>query len=356
MRNIFIITITIGLLWAYTNNVSSQTIGYRDTIVEHQLNNIEEIKSYFPDMILGKDGGNERRLLPNRIAYKLFGEEYEEYEESDETEDTEEAKLYAVGKIENYRGLDLFIYDYEYERPDEDSYDNHVDGIRYLLVFKDGKPLMKYENDVEKQVTYLFSSSYYGEGGSADYESYFDKDTTIVSSLNKSESESATGYEIPIISKLEDRSRLSENGDMEIIELIRIEFSSPFYDQAFLKEYDEHWKKMENMYRPSHPRKEDKWNLEIEWLFRREASNLVRLPLELHFYNERVDGKLTAVFESYKDKEMIDRYTLGQSKKISSKKKGDSNQAEILKCPIIIKTSDGDLELLPNGKFMRVGK
>ena len=80
-------------------------------------------------------------------------------------------------------------------------------------------------------------------------------------------------------------------------------------------------------------------------------TQLLNPPVDLYFYNERVDNQITAVFESYINKQLIDRYVLGESNS-SSVERNYSARKEILKCPIIIKTSSGDLELLPNGKFV----
>ena len=206
---------------------------------------------YFPNIVLGKQANDDKKLIPAKIANEFFPY-------SEEEKDT---KIYAVAKIVDYKGLDLFICDYEYERPDEDSYDNHGNRQQYLLLFKNEKPLVTKDN-AQKQLIYTLNSHYYGEGGESEYRSYFDKDTCIVTYQYSSERESATGYATPIISTKEFRSRLDESGDLKITEVMRLEFSSPFYDKEYLKKNNASWKKAESDgYGNAFPTKDNKWKL-----------------------------------------------------------------------------------------------
>ena len=74
-------------------------------------------------------------------------------------------------------------------------------------------------------------------------------------------------------------------------------------------------------------------------------------------YIEKFDGDLTPIFETYNaDKKLIDRYAVGQLQESKLIEKNYATRNKLLKCPIIIKTSDGDLELLPNGKLILQNK
>jgi len=318
----------------------------KDEIIEKTIQLEYSFISYFPDIVLGKDGNSDKKLIPDNVAKEVFPHYgYALNEGASE-------KLYAIAKIMNYKGLDLFICDYEYTRSDEESYDNHTDGRCYLLLYKNGIPLEKGEDGEVTQLMYTLNSHYYGEGGESEYLSYFDKDTTIVTYQHSSESESATGYVTPIISTKEFRSKLNEKGGMEVVEFSRIEFSSPFYDKKQLKVQNDYWAKGEEIGFRTHPTKNDKWGLNIGDIFFFESPELFTNPVSLYFYNEKENGEMTVVFESYKDEKLIGRYTVGQTNTTSLTEKDYSKQTKVLKCPVIIKTSDGDLELLPNGKFV----
>ena len=133
-----------------------------------------------------------------------------------------------------------------------------------------------------------------------------------------------------------------------------MEFSSPFYDLNFLKENEKEWSEGIRWA----PTEDEKWALGI-YVWYDENPALLNLPVNLYFYfdnelkhEETNEKKFIAVFESYNnDGGLIDRYVIGQPHNDIQLKNEYPNRNKILKCPIIIKTSDGDLEMLPNGKF-----
>lgn len=332
-RLLFIILISIC---SSSNIAKSNNITIVNPTKCQELNDSIEKKdnhliSSFPNLVLGKEVNSYKKLLPENIANKFFPYLLN-------SEDGDSGKLYAIGKILNHKGFDLFVCDCEYNRPDEDSYDNHTDNIRYLFLFKNGYPFQRSQYGEIEQVIYTLNSHYYGEGGESEYYSYFDNDTTLVTYQHISESESATGYITPINSTKKFRSKLTEKGEMEVIEFNQIEFSSPFYNQ------------IQEPYYQSYPTKGHKWQLNLNGGFFK-SPDLFNESLNLYFYIQNQDGQSVAVFESYKDDELIDCYIIGQEKNITSQEKDYTQRTKILKCPIIIKTSDGDLELLPNGQF-----
>ena len=263
------------------------------------------------------------------------------------------ATFNAVGKIINYKGLDLFIFDFATEeRPDEDSYDNHTGGHRFLLLYKNGVPLTETpETGKEQRLSYRIDYYYYGEGGVAKDKSYFDTDTTIVSHSYISEEESATGYMTPIASTKEYRWTFNEKGEQEILEVKQLEYSSPFYDRNFMRENNRYWKSMyEEKARRPFPTKDEKWGIGINSFYYGNFA-VTNPQVDLYFYVEKINEEYTSVFESYINTQLIDRYIVGEPRSEAKVEKNDAARTNILKCPIIIKTSDGDLEMLPNGKF-----
>jgi len=301
----------------------------------------ERFLSYFPNMALGTHS-EVRRLIPQKTVVEFLPDfVYPDYVS---------IRHYAIGKITNYRGLDLLVFGYEGERPYEGSYDNNTDSRRFLLLFKNGIPLtMKSDRGEEQRLSHLISYRYYGEGGKALTESYFDTDSTIITRSYRSESESATGYSVPIASAKEFRWKINSRGEREILEVRLMEFSSPFYDRNFMNEQNWTWFEENNI--RAFPTKDEKWNININSL-NCDYFTLICPQIDLYFYIEKIDGEYRTVFESYINEELIDRYIVGEPRNDIFLKKDYTNRSKVLKSPIIIKTSDGNLELLPNGKFL----
>lgn len=319
---------------------------------ETELPHIDrEFISFFPDMVFGEyvEGG---KRIPKEMANRYLSDfliPRESVEEYLTNGDEEYERMYAVGKITGYNGLDLFLCTYE----SENVYgsDNHTGFLRYLLPFRNGIPLTN--DEVPKQRLVLVTDFHYlGEGGETIFKSYFDTDTTVVSHLCASESESATGYGTPLITTEGYRWKIDKNGGKEIIEVTKKEYSSPFYDRNFLKE--QNWTGIGEDERKPYPNQDDRWSLSVNHLHYNEFA-LVE-PILVRFYIKETDGELLPVFETYDANEkLLDQYTVGQAHEGNRIGKDYAGRNNMLKCPIIIKTSDGDLELLPNGKFLLNG-
>ena len=318
---------------------------FSSKIVENQYDNKlpqinEQFKSYFPDMTLGKYIENPKPI-PHKVAAKFLPDFI--------GAGLINVKFYAVGKIINFKGLDLFVIGYEGERPDEDHYDNHVDKTRFILLFKNDTPLTEVTDyGRTERLKHQIDLRYYGEGGNSLYKSYFDNDFNIITHAYSSQMESATGYGLtPLIETKEYSSTLNESGKREVLEVRQLEYSSPFYDREFLKK--QNWEDIEQF-----PRKGRKWYFHINLFsyWSEDEAILTNSPMDFSFHIERINGELMPVFESYTGNKPLDRYIVGQSQYKSKSEKDYSARTKILKCPIIIKTSDGNLELLPNGKFL----
>lgn len=295
--------------------------------------------NFFPDLKLGQEH-KRGKLFPAKIANKYLPDRIN-YGEGTKN------WTYAVGKIIGYKGMDLFICDEESERVYEDSYDNHMDGIRSLLLYhKDGYPVLTTDSERKKEQrqAYQMNYHYYGEGGETNCQSYFDKDTTLFTSLHISESESATGFGTPLNYDEEYRWTIMSSGEIEILEVTRLEFSSPFYDRNYLKE--QNWSELlDEGFNRYYPTKDFNWVLSTEIC-----------PLKLTFHIENMDGELFPIFETIDDNgKMIDRYIVGKPYELNSTDSSFSIPI-VLKCPVIIKTSDGILELHPERRHLELKK
>lgn len=77
--------------------------------------------------------------------------------------------------------------------------------------------------------------------------------------------------------------------------------------------------------------------------------------LRLNFYIDEMDGELVPVFEiTGQDGSIANRYLVGYKDNVILPSKDSLTPPEALKCPVIIKTSDGDLELVSAQRCLRV--
>lgn len=346
MKNIIIILSTMLLAscgqamgkWTETTNEKvylsrwegERELSGRDT----SLNIYDRFAACFPDMKMGRYV-EERNLLPQEIAEEFLPDLFDMGDV--------DVKIYAVGKITGYKGMDLFVCDYEGERPDEESYDNHTDSHRWILMFDedDHSPVLTtgYDGNMERAILTM-AFRYYGEGGESEYRSWFDADTTVIARNYVSESESATGYNTPIVSDREYRWAIGSNGEKEILEITKLEFSSPFYDRNWLNE--QNWDDVEDEgFNRVYPTREDMWPL-----FQQQDDD----GISLYFYITRLDsGELMPIFHT-RDAGIIDFYYVGDKESLKIAKKSSSKQPGLFN--ITIKTSDGDLGLLPHGMIV----
>lgn len=294
---------------------------------------------YFPDLVLGRE--HERgKLLPQEIA----GEYLADLLLHPAFEGDVKRQFYAVGKITGYRGMNLYVCDYDGSREDEDDYDNHTDNLRFVMVYgADNFPLSAMAEDGNVyRIMSTMGSHYYGEGGESFLHSYFDTDTLLVSREHISESESATGFETPLVSRKDYRSEITPLGE-EMREITRLEFSSPFYDRDYLKQ--QNWPATER--RSPYPTENDRYPLLPFPDGEEDGTTLL-------FHIERAEDELFPVFE-IRDREgkVLDNYTVGKPQN-SMQIEASSPGSTLFKCTVIIKTSDGELEMLPGERRLRL--
>lgn len=293
--------------------------------------------SLFPDIVLGD---SETHIEGKEIPVQFVSDFIYFSDEIDESQ-----TWFAVGKIENYNGLDLLLFEHDIFREDEDSYDNHVYGRRYLMTYHNGKLLKKPDDNYGHTVGW----HYYGEGGETSYNSWFDADTTLVGHIHFSERESATGFQTPIETRSTFRHRINEQGDPQLLEVMQLEFSSPFFDIPYIEENKKYWLPDDSR---EYPAEDDKWLLCVQTPLTDEVFPKSE-EVQLFFYLRKNGNGLETIFESRKQDMVIDRYVLG------SKQPKNLNRTNQLtkkpwsfKCPLIIKTSVGELELLSDGRFV----
>lgn len=297
-------------------------------------------KSYFPDITLGEYPKTSKKLPKNAIL-----KEYYDYQLTPEDIDAgAKLELRAVGKIIGYKGFDLFVIEDVNIRPDEDSYENHVENYLFLMIFKNGKPVIK--DNRESELRYTFRSQYWGEGGGSEYDSFFDKDSTIITTDSNWASESATGYSTSINSNKKYRRRITNEGNLKLVEITQMEYSSDFYSQSYIDENQIGPNQSNENFNRTYPTEKNKENIDNNPL----SSFDLEVPVNCFFYYKEIDDELRIIFEnmSIDGDIMIDRYILGLSQTSDNK---NTVVNKYIKCPIIIKTSDGDLEILLNGKF-----
>lgn len=250
------ILLTYSLLWSTILSI-------------HANDTYNTFRSFFPDFVPGEYQTSRGDIIPLGLVasnIKFDGA----------IDDTE--TWYAIGKITGYRGFDLFLCECDYFREDEDSYDNHVDGIQYLLIFKDGK-LLRDEKKPFDRIGYEVAFHYYGEGGETTYSTWFDVDTTLIGQMDIMERESATGFQTPIETKTMFRHKINEQGELVLQEVMKVEFSSPFFERSYLDDNCERWLKNDFNY---YPEEDNKWPLSISFPFSKKV--LPPEDLVLFFY------------------------------------------------------------------------
>lgn len=273
------------------------------------------------------------KLLPDQVVMDFLSDQLVEGD----------PWIYAIGRIMGYRGLNLFVCELDYTRPDEESYDNHMEGNIYVLAYDQKGFAVEIDSQTgeAERAMHQLCAHYYGEGGEWTLESSFAADTTIISTYTQSESESATGYQTPFNRSHNRRSVILPLGQMETLETTEQHYSSPFYNCRFLAAQD--WAEVaEEGFNGVFPTRNSSWEL--------IAKGEGNCPVNVFFHIERLDGRLTPVFTTSQSDEtqLLSRYVVGHPS-VEAEAKSDTTPAPTA---VLISTSDGDLEVCPDGKLL----
>jgi hypothetical protein len=100
--------------WGLTSKL--QQLCYYETSVLNSTDGFQiPPTAAIPEPLGNHAVGESAQLIPQQVVAEFLPDFAEA-----EKEQSAKIYLYAVGKILNYKGLDLYICDYDYERPDEE--------------------------------------------------------------------------------------------------------------------------------------------------------------------------------------------------------------------------------------------
>lgn len=303
MNRYLLLTLFI-LLWVYQS-------GYSQTQLKDN-SDYRIFESYFGDLL------SDSLLSENSFTSGLY------------PSDSINEKIYAIGKINNHKGNDLFIirktitYGKEYDDRDLD--------FTALLIYKDGNPINGIESEL---ILENFSAS---DGGVMEQTYNFEADTTISITTYRNDCCSSSGFSTSIENNAIIRFEIDSVGTLSLIRIDKCIFSSPFF-------HIDHLDKMQQKNDTSYPTIDDEYQLQIDnWI---QSVNVFEKDIRLSFCVISCNGKTFPQFTSHdKDGNSIDTYTVGSPSNLTKRKSDDLTTS-----PIIIQTSDGYLELTAKGEF-----
>lgn len=274
--------------------------------------NYESFKSYFSE--------DTAILIPENIYTKEIL--YKKYEPRSYSR-----QIYALQSILGYKGMDLFVCNEVVNYIGDRTYEDDNTDCDFLIAFKDGKPLCSGNDD--------FSGLLRFSGGDIAYtdQSYrFDKDTTILIETDYSERiTDNSDYNIKTHSVI--RYDIDSMGIMNPAEILSVIFSSKLLESDTLL--------LDNA--PSYR------------LFPIADPDDFSLKLFID-YEKEANGWYRPILESFLDNKKVDKYYVGMKlEKIRCYNKNYLKNSTIkISCPIIIKTLDGDIQLMPDGYFRKL--
>lgn len=278
-------------------------------------------KSYFADL-LSNNISSDSLLVRNSFTEKLY------------SSDSADEKIYAIGKIDNHKGNDLFvirktvIYD--------DDFDERNLDFSALLVFKDETLISGIDNEL------ILENSPISDGGISQQSYVFEPDTTLTITTFKSDCCSSSGYVTPIENRSTIRFEVDSAGLITLKRIDKCAFSSPFFQIDYLN-------KMQKDNNSSYPTADNEYQLQIEnWI---QPINFSEGDIRFFFNVISYNGNLRPQFISRnKQGNTLDTYIVGANNSFAQQEIIQPKAASI-KYTINIQTSDGELELTPTGRF-----
>ncbi|MBF0576695.1 hypothetical protein IR022_12065 [Dysgonomonas sp. GY617] len=276
-------------------------------------------KSYFGDLL-------PKRSSDSLLARKSFTEKLY-------TSDSADEKIYAIGKIDNHKGNDLFVIRKTLIYNDFDE--RNLDFLA-LLVFKDETLINGIDNEL------ILENSPISDGGIFQQSYVFEPDTTLTITTFRSDCCSSSGYVTPIENRSTIRFEIDSAGHITLKRIDKCAFSSPFFQIDYLN-------KMQKDNNSSYPTEDNEYQLQIEnWALPINFSeDAIRFFFNVISYN----GNLRSQFIS-RDKQgnTLDTYIVGANNSLAQQEIIQPKGASI-KYTINIQTSDGELESTPAGRF-----
>ncbi|MDR3046059.1 MAG: hypothetical protein LBU51_00395 [Bacteroidales bacterium] len=241
--------------------------------------NYNQFKLCFED--ISKQSDINERLIPNNTFTKfLYGADNEQ-------------KIYGRTKITYPNGCDFFIL-----RQIIDYDDLEIENINNLfyLIFHKEKLVGEYDpNDLSR----VLETTIYSDGGDLIQSFELDKDSSILVLFYHKDCCSSTGFDTPIETKTKVRFTVGSAGQLDIQEVIEVQFSSPFFDKAFLNK-----NKGNTFFK--YPTQDNDHNLVCENMIRKIP--LSKDNLQVHFYIDSINDTLYPVFIIYDNNKTVGRY------------------------------------------------
>ena len=271
----------------------------------------KQFRSYFGDVYSGSEQGLE--LPRNSFTQYLY------------ITDNPQEKLYAVGVLKNDNGDDLFIIHRTISDLD----------IEYtsVVVFRNGELLSADTNEI------IIENAPDRDGGIFN-QFYEIEQQTIKANIFWSECCSSSGYNTPVAVKAVVGFKIDHAGWPVVEAVDTCLFSSRFFDADYLPTLIKQKEKYPTKDKP-YKMILNNWTLPV-CTFYESAVNL-----DFFVDADKEKGVLASIDSRGN---IIDMYIIGKKNKRNGIEVGFEDA--LFKHPIVIKTSDGDIRLLPDGRFL----
>lgn len=301
-KNIFLVFYIISFIFVYAQETTVMGFDY------------SQFKSYFSDTHYDSTLGLE--LPRNAFTKPLY------------ITGSIDEKVYAVGVVRNNNGDDLFIIHRVIKQQD----------LEYssVVVFRDRQLLSKDFSET------IIENAPDSDGGI--FNQFYEIENSIIkTNIFWSECCASSGYDIPVAVKARINFFIDTTGSPSVASVDTCLFSSQFFDLSYvssIKKTDTKYPVIDNPYHL----KINNWTKKIEHLY--------SIGIRLFFYIDMTGNQPQVKFISKNSKgDILDIYTLSKDRHRKTITTISDSKDSLFLSPVIIKTSDGDIRLLPNGQF-----
>lgn len=277
-----------------------------------------QFKEYFDDSY--RQFKTEKLIPQNAFTEFLYPVDYKQ-------------NVYGIERIDLNNDCELFILKRVVLFDDNDL---NIDD-KFYIVFKKEKLVGTYYFDDTSRCIETYIE---GEGGIYSQRYTIDEDRTLIINLYNSDCCISTGFQIPIEVRSKARFYIDSKGLLKIKEVLNVEFSSKFFDVAYLKKVND---------KSLYPTKDNPYTFHV-------YNNISTIPIydkniQIYFYIENVDNILYPCFVSTnKENKIIDTYLLGHDTPRIAK--GAFKKESIYKHPVIIKSGNKRIIVDNSGYFL----